>query len=268
MSSKKRPENQSKPKAVKSSAAQRPKKRFGQHFLVSKRVIRDIVERLEPFQGLLEIGPGLGALTGPLSDKHQLTALEIDPSVMETLSLAAPKARVLVQDALTADISGLLEELPAPVGIVSNMPYNITGPLLDRILNCRPQIEIAVLMMQKEVAAKIMAEVGSRARGALSVVMQASFQISKVCDVPPGSFRPPPKVDSTVLQLVPSTSFADDSVVRIVKAGFRNPRKSLVNNLTALYSREEASDRVARAGLSPTVRPHQVSWSEWQALAR
>ena len=151
--------------------------------------------------------------------------------------------------------------MPQPRCIVSNMPYNITGPLLGRVAECRDLIRSAVLMMQKEVGDRILAGPGTPARGSLSVAMQLQFEVNKVCDAKAGAFLPPPKVDSVVLELVPRVEVASlDHVLRVVKTGFKQPRKTLANNLSKEFDRSEI-------GLPENIRPHQLSNEDWIGLA-
>lgn len=246
----------------------RPDKALGQHFLVSDSVVSKIVARCEGLAGVLEVGPGPGVLTRPLALLGlQVTAVEIDTSILGVLAEMAPTANVVQGDALTTDLASLLGELTEPRGIVSNMPYNITGPLLGVFASCRHLCTKAVLMMQREVAEKILALPGDRTRGSLSVALQAQFKITKVCNVPPGAFLPPPKVDSIVLECSPSV-FADGEeeltrILAIVRTGFTQPRKTLHNNLVAQFGAEETRRRIAEAGLDERIRPHQLTWDEW-----
>lgn len=246
----------------------RPDKRFGQHFLVSEGVIAKIVDRVSDSLGILEVGPGPGVLTRPLSEFATVTAVELDTGILPVLNEVAPNARVLNQDALETDLAHLFAELPEPRALVSNMPYNITGPLLGKFAEVRHLYRRAVLMMQREVGDKVLAAPGDSQRGALSVVMQALFDIKRVCLVPPGAFLPPPKVDSVVLEFVPrhKTERYED-VFTVVRAGFTMPRKTLLNNLTGKFGRERAQSMIEGAGLGPTLRSHQLTWEQWKALA-
>lgn len=243
----------------------RTDKRFGQHFLVSTRVVSSIVGAAEGLAGILEIGPGPGVLTRFLvADGASVTAVELDRRVLPVLAEFAPGAAVLSADALAMDWEALLGDLPLPRGIVSNMPYNITGPLLDRVGGVSGLIDRAVLMMQKEVADKIMALPGDRTRGAVSVNLQAVFRVSPVCGVPGGCFMPPPKVDSSVLLFVPREDRLEgverERFERVVRAGFRMPRKTLANNLKGVVDLDGL-------GLKESVRPHELTEDEWRRVA-
>jgi len=216
------------------------RKGFAQHFLCSRRVVEAIAERMQGFGGILEIGPGPGVLTGPLSEAaSKLIALEIDPRMSSALAESAPMAEVRLGDALKVPLDSLLAELPEPRAIVSNIPYHITGPLVTRVADARRSYELAVLMLQKEVAKRVLAKEGSPDRGSLSVFLQAQFEIERVCDVPAGAFEPPPKVDSAVLSLFPRETGLTEAEERrffgFVRAGFSQPRKTLANNLKAAF---------------------------------
>lgn len=236
---------------------------MGQHFLISTRVIDRIVQASSGFAGILEIGPGPAVLTQPLSKGAKVVALELDEGMAAFAAQEAPLAEVRRRDALQADWREILSCLPEPRGIVSNLPYQITGPLLGRCADCQDLISGAVLMMQKEVAQRIMAQPGDSDRGFLSVWLQGSFEISSVCEAPPGCFLPPPKVESAVLRFAPLPGRLEPELLAFIKQGFTQPRKTLSNNLKPLQvTAEDFED----AGLSPSLRPHQLTMEEWQRL--
>jgi 16S rRNA (adenine1518-N6/adenine1519-N6)-dimethyltransferase len=194
-----------------------------------------------------------------------VVAIEIDPRMTAVLAIKCPGVDVVTADALTADLKGLLVRLPEPRGIVSNMPYNITGPLLERFTEVRSLVSLLVLMMQREVADKMMAKPGDSARGALSVRMQAWFEVRRVCTVPPKAFDPPPKVASAVLALTPRVRALPESFEDAVSAGFSHPRKTLVNNLPGPRSHTKAV--LESMGLTGSVRAHQLTEEQWIRLA-
>lgn len=223
-------------------------------------MIAAIVSRVSGSRGVLEIGPGPGALTGPLSHAvKSLTVVELDRRFVDALSELAPGAKIVQSDVLKTDVRALLLELPEPRSIVSNMPYNITGPLLGKVTESRNLFRNAVLMMQKEVGERVLAKPGTPERGALSVAMQLQFAITKVCDAKSGAFNPPPKVDSIVLEFTPKP-FDDQQVLDVVRSGFTQPRKTLANNLSANYDR-------SKIGLPTNIRPHQLTNEQWVDLA-
>ena len=251
-----------------------PTKKWGQHFLVSENVVRAILAAVPAdVLGVLEVGPGPGVLTSPLSSRAQVVAVEVDPIAVSALTESAPSAKVIEGDALQVDFPALLNALPGPRAIVSNMPYNITGPLLTAFNRCRDEFGCAILMMQREVGDRILAPPGDRDMGSLSVLLQSRFLVSHVINVPGGAFFPPPKVDSVVLKLVPRdldwSSEFDALHERIARAAFTQPRKTLSNNLKSVgIDREAWLEISAELGWSDTIRPHQVQLGEWERLSR
>jgi 16S rRNA (adenine1518-N6/adenine1519-N6)-dimethyltransferase len=203
-----------------------------------------------------------------------MVALELDQQMISALKESAPLADARRVDALKADLPAILNELPRPRGIVSNMPYYITGPLLAKIAEARTEFDLAVLMMQREVAERIVAEPGNGDRGSLSVFLQSQFEISLVAHVPAKDFLPPPKVDSTVLRFIPKPIAADfafqASYFRLIRLGFAQPRKTLANNLMAGLQkpREDMAEAIEKAGLEEKVRPHDLTLEQWAKLAK
>jgi 16S rRNA (adenine1518-N6/adenine1519-N6)-dimethyltransferase len=202
-----------------------------------------------------------------------LIALELDQRMVAALADSAPSAEVRRLDALHADLSEILRELPAPRAVVSNLPYYITGPLLTRIAEARAEFSVAVLMMQKEVAQRILAGPSNSARGSLSVYLQMQFEIALVAQVPAGAFVPPPKVDSTVLRFEPKPLSLEPAfeahLFRLIRLSFAQPRKTLANNLVAglQVPRDVAANAIEVAGLEEKIRPHDLTLNEWLALA-
>ncbi len=246
-------------------------KGLGQHFLCSGPVVLSIVASLSEMKGVLEIGPGPGVLTSPLSEKaEKVIALEVDDRMISALKDSAPRADVRKVDALEVNLAEILDELPEPRGIVSNLPYYITGPLLAKVEEAKDHVSIAVLMMQKEVALRIAASPGNRDRGAMSVALQAQFEIRTLIQVPGGAFLPPPKVDSTVLSLTPKHETpVEKSLLRMIKLAFAQPRKTLANNLAnGLHiPRDRVLDALLDLKLGESVRPQELNLDEWKALA-
>lgn len=244
-----------------------PQKRLSQNYLVSGAAVEAIVSETIGLAGILEVGPGPGVLTQRLTQQATVTAIEIDPVSVSALSESAPDAKIVEGDALRLDWQELLAELPEPRGIVSNMPYHITGPLLERVTGATDVIDRAVLMMQKEVGSKIVAPPGDPEHGSLSAAMQLRFSIKKVTRVPKGSFLPPPKVDSVVLRFEPREHGIANSTFNLIRAAFRMPRKTLLNNLLAAgWSAEGAGQAMDRLQLARTIRPHQVPLDAWRVL--
>ncbi|MCB0824701.1 MAG: ribosomal RNA small subunit methyltransferase A [Armatimonadetes bacterium] len=235
--------------------------------MISNKVIERITNQLDGLGSVLEVGPGPGVLTAPMSEKLPLRAVEVDERILPVLREMAPEAEVLNADALKVDLHTLIADMPKPVGLVSNMPYNITGPLLTQFGAMWQEWDRCILMMQKEVAQRILAKPGDRDRGSLSLFIQLRFSVKHVVDAPPGAFLPPPKVDSRVLRFQPR----HDSPLLTIDAGraeeiaqmmFQQPRKTLTNNLSLLG----IADWLTERGLSPTLRPHELSEEDFVAL--
>lgn len=244
-------------------------KSLGQHFLVSEAAVRKIVAAAEGCAGVLEIGPGPGVLTRPLTEQaERVLALELDSRFVRALKESAPAAEVRQADALKAELSAILQELPTPRAIVSNMPYYITGPLLQRFAEVRRDFDRAVLMMQREVGERITAPAGDSERGSLSVFLQSQFDIRRVANVPAGAFMPPPKVESLVLAFTPKSADAGEEVYRIVRMGFAQPRKTLANNLSAglRRNRDEIIPILEGLGLWEKTRAQELEEATWRAL--
>jgi len=225
----------------------RARKRFGQHFLHDKNIIDKILRAIDPQHddNLLEIGPGQGALTLPLLNYcAQLTAVELDRDLIPVLQNGATQGGQL--NVINADILNFkLDSLPRPndLRIVGNLPYNISTPLMFHLMDSISQIKDMHFMVQKEVGKRIVAEVGSRNYGRLSVMIQYFCHCQYLFDVPPGCFTPPPKVDSAIIRLTPHTiptarvnNFAMFS--EIVRVAFNQRRKTISNSLKSMLQPE------------------------------
>lgn len=242
-------------------------KKLGQHFLADPTVVVKMVGALTGIRSVLEVGPGPGILTGPLCDVIANVAfIEIDERMRSPLAQTAPLAQGYFGDALQTDLAPILEGLEAPRAIVSNLPYYITAPLLERFTAQRTKVERMVLMMQREVGDRIAAPAGKGERGSLSVSLQRLFTIERLVDVPPEAFYPPPKVRSVVLTLVPRDVEADPDFERLVRSSFAHPRKTLANNLSPIAAREQILAAFDGIGLNPTIRPHQLEEEQWLKL--
>lgn len=256
-------------------AGHKPRKRFGQHFLVSAGVIARIVDALDPRpeDTMVEIGPGLGALTLPLLERlDRLQVVELDRDLVAhwQAHAAAPKLAVHAADALKFDFA----QVGPRFKVAGNLPYNISTPLLFHLANYAlpnhaPCIERMVLMLQKEVVDRMVAEPGSSAYGRLSVGLQVRFGMYRLCTVPPGAFNPPPKVDSAVVVMVPLGDAAPHipdpaRFDAVVTAAFGQRRKTLRNALSALLSEEQ----IRAAGVDPGARAEQIAPEGFVALSR
>lgn len=248
------------------------KKRFGQHFLHDPRVIGRILQALNPQPGdvLVEIGPGLGALTAPLLARvPRLTVVEIDRDVIEPLRAAcgqAPGLDVRQGDALKFDFASL-----APAGgqirLIGNLPYNISTPLLFHLLDQSAAIRDMLFMLQKEVVDRMAAAPGDADYGRLSVTLAARAEVTPLFDVGPGAFKPPPQVDSSVVRVVPrppAFAIADAGAFeRVIAAAFSQRRKQLGNALRGLLSGAD----FAAAGIDPSERAERLSAAEFARLS-
>ncbi len=252
----------------------RAKKRFGQHFLHDQSVVQRIVAALAPQSGelLVEIGPGHGALTRPVLQRASpLLAIEIDPELSRALT-AMPEAadgrlQVHTGDALSFDFAALGAGHKA-LRVFGNLPYNIATELLFRLLTHAHLICDMHFMVQKEVAQRLVAEPGSKARGRLGVMVQSRCRVERLFTVPPGAFTPPPAVDSAVVRILPRESvtlgpgtravFAD-----LVRLAFQQRRKTLRNAL-----RERLDDAAIRdAGVDPGSRAETLTNDQFVKLA-
>ena len=227
------------------SVSHRPRKRFSQNFLVDQTIIAEIIAAVSPQRDdtLVEIGPGLGALTRPLAAAvERLHVVEIDRDIVARLRDTFAAGHVIVHegDALEFDFAALGRALR----VVGNLPYHISTPLLFRLAENVASIRDIHVMLQKEVVDRMVAQAGSSDYGRLSVMLQYRFDMEKLIDVPGTAFRPPPKVESAVVRMSPLDATApraiDDAVLeQTVAAAFSQRRKTLRNTLGQLVTAEE-----------------------------
>ena len=261
----------------------RARKRFGQHWLTDGAVLDRIVAAaaIEPGEHLLEVGPGRGALTERLlaSPAASLLAIELDRDLVAGLRERFgpdPRFQLLEGDVLALPLQP--SEGPAPGKVVANIPYNITGPLLERLVGRldRPlehPYRALVLLVQQEVGERIRALPGSSAYSALSVRMQLLARCSAVCAVPPRCFAPPPKVNSEVIRLdpLPPDQRPEPAQARrteaLLKRCFAARRKMLRNTLTGLLPEEQLQAAALAAGITLSQRPQELAPERWLALA-
>jgi 16S rRNA (adenine1518-N6/adenine1519-N6)-dimethyltransferase len=213
------------------------RKRFGQNFLVDEQIIADIIRAIRPesADNMVEIGPGLGALTRPLLKKlAYLHVVEIDRDIIARLETDYPKDKLIIHagDALKFDLA----TLPRPIRVVGNLPYNISSPLLFYFAEYADRISDMHFMLQNEVVERMVAEPSTPAYGRLSVMLQYRFYMEKLLDVPPESFRPSPKVDSAIVRIIPlprsNVLVGNDKLfAEVVAAAFGQRRKTLRNTL-------------------------------------
>ncbi|NII56296.1 16S rRNA (adenine(1518)-N(6)/adenine(1519)-N(6))-dimethyltransferase RsmA [Luteibacter sp. SG786] len=253
----------------------RPKKSFGQHFLHEKRYIDRIVSSISPKDGdtLVEIGPGEGAMTMPLlAVARRMTAIELDTDLIPGLqqrAAAIGELRIVHSDVLKVDFSALAAELGAErLRIAGNLPYYISSPILFHCVEHAAAIQDMHFMLQKEVVDRMAAEPGSKVYGRLSVMLQLACRVTPLFTVPPGAFRPPPKVDSAVVRLVPLPAdqrpAGDPAKIHaVVKAAFAMRRKTLANTLKGMI--DEATIRAV--GIDPRARAETLAPTDFVKLA-
>lgn len=246
--------------------------KYGQHFLISPRVINEIVDAAEVLraENLVEIGPGQGALTQEFVRRGKINFIivEIDPEMVRFLQKNLPassKINIVQANFLQFDLNTLPAE---PTQFVSNLPYIDAAAILDKVL-AWPYFKNAVFMFQKEQAQKITAKPGEKGYGALSVLSQLRARISLICNVGKGCFNPPPKVDSRVLafeRITPPTNWT--SVACVVQRAFLHRRKTLLNALLLSgYEREKILSALAKLNMPLTVRPEQLTPTQFVKLA-
>jgi 16S rRNA (adenine1518-N6/adenine1519-N6)-dimethyltransferase len=250
------------------------KPHYSQHFLINRGVCQRIVAlaTLSPSDQVLEIGPGHGALTSLLLEQAGgVWAIEVDPTLVSELRERLgdqPRLQLIQQDALHI----AFEELPAPFKVVANLPYAVASPLLIRLLEARRSIPLMVLMFQREVAERLVATPGGRRYGLLTIIVQLYADVRLELTVSPGSFRPPPKVDSAVVTVRPHAepviSLEDEAAfLRLVRLGFAHRRKTLRNNLGHAHLTASQCEALLRgADINPARRPETLSLDEWGQL--
>lgn len=259
----------------------RPRRRFGQHFLISRRVLDRIMETaaLSSEEGVLEIGAGIGTLTVPLAEAAgAVLAVELDNSLLPALRDAVarfPRVRVLQGDVMSLDLEEQIGTLPRPRKAVSNLPYNIASPLIVTLLERPLGFTRMVFTVQREVAERLTATPGGKAYGALSVAVQYRASARLVMRVPKTAFYPPPDVESAVVLLEvrpgPAVHVDDESLFfRVVRGAFAHRRKTLRNTLAGALALDPASVEAAsrRAGIDPGRRGETLTLDEFASLAQ
>lgn len=275
-------------------ASPRAKKRFGQHWLKDEQILNHIVASADVSEGdrILEIGPGTGLLTRRMVPyAERVLAVEIDRKLCQKLSSefqSAPNFYLIEGDYLNLNLSeqfsaqcageaqAALEWLPLNK-VVANIPYYITGPILEnllgRISQPNPQpFDSITLLVQKEVGDRICAKPGTKAFGALSVRVQYLADCEIVCPVPAKAFSPPPKIDSAVVKLMPrpleTPAENPKRLETLVKVGFATKRKMLRNNLKSLVDRDRLTSILEELGVNPQARPEELGVEQWVALSQ
>ena len=243
------------------------RKRFGQNFLNDRFVIDSIVSAINPQKGqaMVEIGPGLAALTEPVGERlDKLTVIELDRDLaarLKTHPFLGPKLTIYQQDAMS-------KEIGQPLRVFGNLPYNISTPLMFHLFSYTDAIADMHFMLQKEVVNRLVAGPNSKAYGRLSVMAQYYCQVIPVLEVPPSAFTPPPKVDSAVVRLVPHATLPHPVkevrvLSRITTEAFNQRRKTIRNSLGNLFSVEVLES----LGVDPTLRAENISVAQYCQLA-
>ncbi len=249
----------------------RAKKQFGQNFLVDEQIITDIITAIRPEANdhMVEIGPGLGALTRPLLKRlNRLQVVEIDRDLIARLQNEYPQGEsklvIHAADALEFDFA----TLPKPLRIVGNLPYNISTPLLFHFAAYAERIHDMHFMLQNEVVDRMVAEPSTPEYGRLSVMLQYRFQIEKLLEVPPHSFRPAPKVNSAIVRLIPLVAdeiriHNEKLYANIVSAAFGQRRKTLRNTLRVFLNETDFNF----LGINSQLRAENLSVRDFEKVA-
>lgn len=269
------------------NSRQRARKRFGQHWLRDDRILNQIIlaGELTERDHVLEIGPGQGALTQRLFNaKPKVLAIEIDRDLCLQLSeqfiayMASGQFRLIESDFLKLNFDQALIdfELARPNKVIANIPYYITAPILEKLLGTMAQpnpapFENIVLLVQKEISDRLCAEPGTRANGALTIRAQYLAECEEVCPVPPSAFKPPPKVDSSVIRLrprpFPTPAKNPARLSQLVKVGFSQKRKMLRNNLQSILDRDALTAILEDLSINPQIRAEGLGVTDWVALS-
>ena len=246
-----------------------PRKRFGQNFLADAHYVARIVNAIDPQPGdnIVEIGPGLGALTGALVDRAgHISAVEIDRDLAARLRGRFSQEQLALHeaDALTFDFS----KLGGDLRVVGNLPYNISSPLLFYLASFDARLSDIHVMLQREVVARMTAQPATPDYGRLTVMLQARFAVARLFTVPGGAFQPAPKVESAVARLVPlgeaRPAIADEPLfARLVSAAFGQRRKTMRNALASLAGEAALRD----ADIDPAVRGETLAVADFVRLA-
>jgi 16S rRNA (adenine1518-N6/adenine1519-N6)-dimethyltransferase len=264
-------------KTTNMSPLPRARKRFGQHFLEPAWVAK-LLESLSPAPDdvFLEIGPGRGALTAPLAGRvRRVVAVEIDRDLAAHLRDRLPSS--VQGDFLEARLEDLLHDEPKPVRVVGNLPYNVSSPILFKLLHCASEGRLfadATLMLQKEVADRLVAGPGTGDYGVLAIQVALLADVERILTLPPGAFRPSPKVTSAVVRLRFRPQREDvgdiETFERLVRGIFLQRRKTMLNALKPVAESfgHSAAQLLAAAGVDGSKRPEELTLSDIARLSR
>ena len=256
-------------------------KKLGQNFLINPSVCPRMAQAcgIGPDGGVLEIGPGFGVLTRELARRAgKVVSVELDerlPAVLAETLAGQDNVKIVSGDCMKIDLHRLIAEEfgDRPVAVCANLPYYITSPIIMMLLESRLPVENITVMVQKEAAQRLCAAPGTREAGAVTLAVQYYAEAETLFSVSRGSFMPAPHVDSAVIRLTvrktPPCPVKDEAVMfRLIRAGFNQRRKTLLNSLTgAGYSKEQLTAAFAAAGLAPTARAEQLTLPQFAALA-
>jgi len=279
--------DRSSPSAIRSIMQQHglfPKKRLGQNFLIDHNILDKIADScaISPEQYLIEIGPGLGGLTQELATRARgVLAIEVDSSlepILNTLTVDKSNIKIIFQDILKVDIEAELQKAfdlaeIMPYQVCANIPYNITTPILFRLLENCPHMLSATLMMQKEVGERIMAVPGNKQYGRLTLSTAYYADVQHIMNVSRNCFHPKPEVDSIVLKIIPQNPkrvFINNEALfkNFVTAAFQKRRKTILN-ITSMFfgmDKEEAANKLTLLGLGTSLRPENLSLEDIASL--
>jgi len=258
----------------------RARKRFGQHFL-EPAWVRRLIDVVAPAsdETFIEIGPGRGAVTQPLALRvKRLIAVEIDRDLAASLAVRVPAhTRVVEADFLQLDLGELLAQESLPIRVIGNLPYNVSTPILFKLLHgadAGRRLRDATLMLQKEVADRLTASLGTGDYGTLAIQVALGADVERLLTLPPGAFRPPPKVTSAVVRLrfrPPTVDVGDERrFERIVRGMFLQRRKTVLNALKPVADSfaQSAAEVIERAGVDPRKRPEALTLEEIASVCR
>ncbi|WP_286233616.1 16S rRNA (adenine(1518)-N(6)/adenine(1519)-N(6))-dimethyltransferase RsmA [Thalassotalea sediminis] len=249
------------------------RKRFGQNFLHDQAIISQIVDAInpEPGENLVEIGPGLGALTEPVIERAgDISVVELDRDLAHRLRhhpFLAKHLTIYEQDALKFDFTTLCSE-DKPLKIFGNLPYNISTPLIFHLLSFRDAVKDMHFMLQKEVVERMAAGPNSKAYGRLSIMTQYQCQVIPVMEIGPEAFQPPPKVDSAIVRLVPHKTIANPvkdlaTLNQVCTTAFNQRRKTIRNSFKKLID----ITAIESLGIDASLRPENITLDQYIALA-
>jgi 16S rRNA (adenine1518-N6/adenine1519-N6)-dimethyltransferase len=270
--------------SVKKTTNLRPKKRLGQHFLRDPAVIDEIIRlaRFNAGSAVVEIGPGLGALTLPLADRvRQVIGIEKDFRLIEILQVQLLKKRIgnvtlIREDVLKADFRAIARSLGENLQVIGNLPFNISTPFLGKLIGSRDVLSRAVLTFQAEVGHRLIAAPGNKQYGAMTVLAQYHARILPLLEIPKQAFYPPPKVGSMVIEIdftrPHATRAGDDEMFgKTVKGAFAHRRKTLPNSLKGAFPHwplQEIVKAVERSGVEPKTRAEVLGIDDFIRLSK